>query len=144
MQSTTHVREGWSRRHFLLLGLSVPALQAMPALARGRSPLAPTGSARGGATRTLIVVSAEHLTPTLRNSEACVLAGDRLARLDSARRLLRHPPAQVRLHLDATDRLLWDVALAEAGVTPLAIDGTTQRLVHRHGGSVVPAKEARA
>lgn len=140
MQSTTHLREGWSRRHFLLLGLTVPAWHAMPALARGRPSPKPSDAAASA----LIVVSAELLTATLRNHGLHVLAGERLARFNATRQLLQGRPHRVQLHLDATDRLLWDVALAEAGITHVAIDGETTRLVHHRSGGATPFKEARA
>lgn len=111
MRSLAQGRQGWSRRHFLVLGISVPAL--LPAIAQ----TSPPGLVRTPASGDLLVVaSPDRLTFPLRARRLLLLEGDRLARLNQMRRLLQAGPLSgIELHLDATDRLMWDVALADAG-----------------------------
>jgi hypothetical protein len=126
MQSLMRDRD-WSRRHFLLLGIMLPAMPAAAGL-----PLAGDSLARPGPAIPLAIASRERLTPQLHAAPALlVLHGDRLARLNQLRRrLAQDVPSLVALHLDATDLLMWNIASTEAGVTAAGLDGEVFALTH--------------
>lgn len=133
MRSRSHDRGSWSRRRFLALGLTASALvPALPAAARAGLAAPAAGSFPPPPDRLLAIASSGRMNPALHAQAPVVLAGDRLSRLNQMRRLLqRDRPERVLLHLDATDRLMWDIATTDAGITVLAESGGLLRLVHR-------------
>ncbi len=93
-----------SRRNFLVTGTAVAVATAVPAVA-----ISSVG-------RGEMLIASEELHRELPfGSTPMVLHGERLSRLQELRHCLRKlQPRRVALQLDATDRVLFDVAAAEA------------------------------
>jgi hypothetical protein len=111
----------FSRREFLVTGTAVAVATAVPATA---------GSPLGR--REILIASGElhHELPF--GFTSLMLRGERLARLQELRRCLRTvKPRRVLLQLDATDRLLFDVAAAEVADSVIEECDTRCLLVYR-------------
>lgn len=148
MQSLPHDGNGWSRRRFLLVTLSVPAvLPVMPARGATSSLANPAPAATPApapTVRPLEIVSSSRLGEISRSRGQLVLHGDPLLRLRRIRQRLAARPGQVTLRLDATDQVMWDLAMAGLGITACPCDGGHLQLDYHRAGVCLPAQEARA